>query len=131
MIWRTWNEEICNRSIENCMAINRKGDYMEHIVQFAISIDDDRIKRNIENSVEKQVTNKIKGDCMKALVGKKSITNCDYTQKLKEMVDDNIQNFLAENKDEIIKISADKLSEKLSRTKAVKEAINKSIEEFL
>ena len=48
---------------------------MEHIVQFAISIDDDKIKRNIENSVEKQVTNKIKGDCMKALVGKKSITN--------------------------------------------------------
>lgn len=47
------------------------------------------------------------------------------------MVDDNIQNFLAENKDEIIKIAADKLSEKLSRTKAVKEAINKSIEEFL
>ena len=76
---------------------------MEHIVQFAISIDDDKIKRNIENSVERQVTNKIKGDCMKALVGKKSITNCDYTQKLKEMVDDNIQNFLAENKDEIIK----------------------------
>lgn len=34
-------------------------------------------------------------------------------------------------KDEIIKIAADKLSEKLSRTKAVKEAINKSIEEFL
>ncbi len=28
------------------------------------------------------------------------------------MVDDNIQNFLAENKDEIIKIAADKLSEK-------------------
>ena len=53
---------------------------MEHIVQFAISIDDDKIKRSIENNVEKQVTNKIKGDCMKALVGKKSITNCDYTQ---------------------------------------------------
>ncbi len=34
------------------------------------------------------------------------------------MVDDNIQNFLAENKDEIIKIAADKLSEKLSRTKS-------------
>lgn len=100
---------------------------MEHIVQFAISIDDDKIKRNIENNVEKQVVNKIKGDCMKALVGKKSITNCDYTQKLKEMVDDNIQNFLAENKDEIIKIAADKLS----RTKAVREAVNKSIEEFL
>ena len=85
---------------------------MEHIVQFAISIDDDKIKRNIENNVEKQVVNKIKGDCMKALVGKKSITNCDYTQKLKEMVDDNIQNFLAENKDEIIKIAADQRSDK-------------------
>lgn len=54
---------------------------MEHIVQFAISIDDDTIKRNIENSVERQVTRKINSDCMKALVGKKSITNCDYTQK--------------------------------------------------
>ena len=47
---------------------------MEHIVQFGISIDDDKIKQTIENNVMKQVTGTIKNDCMKALVGRKDIT---------------------------------------------------------
>lgn len=52
---------------------------MEHIVQFGISIDDDKIKQTIENNVMKQVAGAIKNDCIKALVGRKNITNYDYT----------------------------------------------------
>ena len=75
---------------------------MEHIVQFGISIDDDKIKQTIENNVMQQVTGTIKNDCMKALVGRKDITNYDYTQKIKDMINDNIQDFFEDNKDKII-----------------------------
>ena len=47
------------------------------------------------------------------------------------MVNDNIQDFFKDNKDKIIEIASDKLAEKLARTKAVKEAVSKSIEELL
>ena len=61
---------------------------MEHIVQFGISIDDDKIKQTIENNVMQQVAGAIKNDCIKALVGRKNITNYDYTQKIKDMIND-------------------------------------------
>ena len=102
---------------------------MEHIVQFGISIDDDKIKQTIENNVMKQVAGAIKNDFIKALVGRK--TNYNYTQKIKDMINDNIQDFFEDNKDKIIEITSDKLAEKLAKTKAVKEAISKSIEELL
>lgn len=35
---------------------------MEHIVQFGISIDDDQIKKTIENNVRSQVVAEIKKD---------------------------------------------------------------------
>lgn len=104
---------------------------MEHIVQFGISIDDNKIKKTIEDNVMKQVAGAIKNDCMKALVGRKGASNYDYTHKIREMVNDNIQDFFKDNKDKIIEIASDKLAEKLARTKAVKEAVSKSIEELL
>lgn len=104
---------------------------MEHIVQFGISIDDNKIKKTIEDNVMKQVAGAIKNDCMKALVGRKDASNYDYTQKIKDMINDNIQDFFEDNKDKIIEITSDKLAEKLAKTKAVKEAISRSIEELL
>ena len=104
---------------------------MEHIVQFGINIDDTAIKKAIENNVMNQVANNIRTDCMKSLVGRKDISNYDYSQKLKDMVNDNIQDFFENNKSAIIDAASDKLADKLSKTKAVKEAISKSIEELL
>lgn len=104
---------------------------MEHIVQFGISIDDDKIKKTVEDNVMKQVSGAIKNDCMKALVGRKDASNYDYTQKIREMINDNIQRFFEDNKDKIIEVASDKLVEKLAKTKAVREAVSKSIEELL
>ena len=101
---------------------------MEHIVQFAISIEDDRIKKAIEANVMNQVAGAIKNDCIKALTGRKDTSNYDYTQKIKDMVNDNIQNFFVENKGKIIEMASDKLAEKLAKTKAVREIINKHLE---
>lgn len=77
---------------------------MEHIVQFGISIDDDKIKQTIENNVMKQVAGAIKNDCMKALVGRKDTTNYDYTQKIKDMINDNIQDFSRTTKIKLLKL---------------------------
>jgi hypothetical protein len=104
---------------------------MEHIVQFGISIDDDKIKKTVEDNVMKQVSGAIKNDCIKALVGRKDASNYDYTQKIREMINDNIQRFFEDNKDKIIEVASDKLVEKLAKTKAVREAVSKSIEELL
>lgn len=104
---------------------------MEHIIQFGISIDDDKIKKTVEDNVMKQVSGAIKNDCIKALVGRKDVSNYDYTQKIREMINDNIQRFFEDNKDKIIEVASDKLVEKLARTKVVREAVSKSIEELL
>lgn len=104
---------------------------MEHIVQFGVNIDDDKIKKTVEDNVMKQVSGAIKNDCIKALVGRKDASNYDYTQKIREMINDNIQRFFEDNKDKIIEVASDKLVEKLAKTKAVREAVSKSIEELL
>ena len=104
---------------------------MEHIVQFGIGIDDDKIKKTVEDNVMKQVSGAIKNDCIKALVGRKDASNYDYTQKIREMINDIIQRFFEDNKDKIIEVASDKLVEKLAKTKAVREAVSKSIEELL
>lgn len=104
---------------------------MEHIVQFGINIDDEAIKKVIADNVMKQVAGEIKHDCMKELVGSGNVSNYDYKHKIKEITNENIQNFFEENKETIIEIASDKLTEKLVKTKAVREAVSKSIEELL
>ena len=104
---------------------------MEHIVQFGINIDDTAIRKAIENNVERQVVGELKKDVMRQLTGKKDFTNHEYTTKLKFMIEDSIDQFLEVYKDDIIKTAADKLAERLSRTKAVKEMVSKQIEDIM
>ena len=101
---------------------------MEHIVQFAVNIDDEQIKKTVERNVVTQVIAEIKKDCMKSLTGKYDTNTYQYHQKIKEMVDSNIKEFLDNNKEIIIKEAVNQLAERLSRTKAAKEALNKTIE---
>lgn len=89
---------------------------MEHIVQFAVNIDDE------------QIAAEIRKDYMKELTGKCDASTYQYHQKIKEMVDSNIKEFLDDNKEIIIKEAVNQLAERLSRTKAAKEALNKTIE---
>ena len=92
---------------------------MDHLVQFTISIDDNHIAQ----MVEKEAANAMKDEVLKVC---KSHIGCerDYWGNsepgpaLKKALND----FMADNREEIIDKAADKLAEKLSRTKAVKEA---------
>ena len=101
---------------------------MEHIVQFAVNIDDEQIKKTVERNVVTQVVAEIRKDCMKELTGKINQSTYQYSQRIKEIVDSNIKEFLDNNKEIIIKEAVNQLAERLSRTKAAKEALNKTIE---
>lgn len=104
---------------------------MEHIVQFGISIDDEVIKKNIERNVQNQVVNIIKQDCMKELVGKKDCSNWEYTGRIDGLITDTTKDFLESYKDEIIEKAANKLVEKLSKTKAVKDMVASTLDDLL
>lgn len=91
---------------------------MEHLVQFAIGIDDERIKQSIEKNVEKEVISKITHD-IESVIYSRSYYG-DPKAPLKEMVKDKIECILEENKELILETASTKLAEKLARTKAGK-----------
>ena len=99
---------------------------MDHLVQFTISIDDNHIAQ----MVEKEASNALKDEVLKVC---KSQIGCEANYwgnnepgpMLKKALDE----FMKDNREEIIDKAADKLAERLSRTKAVKEAVAKRVSE--
>lgn len=105
---------------------------MEHIVQFAIGIDDEAIKKRIQESgyddVIKALTNDMKEQLARGSYANKSWSG-DVTIDWKCIVDYNMAKFLAENRDIIIEKAAEKLSESYRKTKKFKEHMDKVLEE--
>jgi molybdenum-dependent DNA-binding transcriptional regulator ModE len=99
---------------------------MEHIVQFAIGIDDEGIKERITESAEKQIIKDIEQQVRNKLFessyyGRNANENSplnDYSKRL-------IESFLEKHKDEILEKAATHLAEKLVRTKAAKALLEK------
>ena len=48
---------------------------MEHILQFGINIDDERIKNMVEAKAEKALNEIVKSDVIEALTGKRNSNN--------------------------------------------------------
>lgn len=95
---------------------------MEHIVQFAISIDDDRIAKSIEENVEKQVINNIT-EQVKGIITRKYYYSGDEYEPLKNMVKRQIEKVIEEHKDYILENAAKILADKLARSKAGKQLL--------
>lgn len=99
---------------------------MEHIVQFAISIDDDAIVKRVTENAEKVITNDLKQQVANKLFRR------DYYNKnanperdpLSEFSLNMIDDFFDKYKDAIIEKAAERLTDKLSRTKKAKEILN-------
>jgi len=101
---------------------------MDHLVQFTISIDD----AHIANKVEQEAANALKDEVIKVCkshIGDERNYWGDGQPgpALKKAIDD----FMNDNREEIINKAADKLAERLSKTKIVKEAAAKRVEEVL
>lgn len=100
---------------------------MEHIVQFAIGIDDEAIRKRIEASAEKQIIDSIKSEVTDKIFRKTTWTN---ETQLHSWVRDIIVEAILEHKDDIIKSAAMELCEYMKRTKAVREAVAGAVEDI-
>ncbi|WP_270301457.1 peptidase U32 [Bifidobacterium adolescentis] len=94
---------------------------MEHIVQFAIGIDDKAIQNRIEEYAYKDVLDKIVKETMDTVFAH---TNAYSRENMcKTMMEDALQSFLEERKDEIIDKAAHMLADRFQRTKKYREAM--------
>lgn len=93
---------------------------MEHIVQFGITIDDNAIQNEIIRQAAKRVADKVD-----------SITHRGYDgdSVLSKMAKTEIKKLIEDNKEEIINRAVKDLSANLTRTKAVREAVQKVVGE--
>lgn len=105
---------------------------MEHIVQFAIGIDDEAIKKMVRERGYDDVVNSLKEDA------KNYLANTYYGERKwggevkirwDNVVEKMTNEFIEENKDVIIEKAAEKLAESYKRTKKYKEAMEKALEE--
>lgn len=106
-----------------------EGEVMEHIVQFAIGIDDEAIRNRVSQSAEKQITESIKKDVEGTIFYKEwhNGNNLDRNSP-KEWVKDMVKDVIEANKDQIIEAAVVELAKNMAKTKAVKEAMAKVVE---
>lgn len=88
---------------------------MEHIVQFAIGIDDAAIQQRIEDNAYNDILQTLVNDARRDLSD--SYGNVNW----RSLVGDVIYKFIEENREEIINCAAKELCESFKRTKAFKE----------
>lgn len=93
---------------------------MEHIVQFGITIDDDAIRKLVEAKATDAVVMGLN----------RTLFSLGYDGKpvgISGDVEEIIEMFLEEHKREIIDAAAERLADRLVRTKAVKEAVGEVV----
>lgn len=101
---------------------------MEHIVQFAIGIDDEAIRNRITDAAEKQITESIQKDVEKTIFNPGWRSGEIDKKSPKNWVTDMVKNVIEANKDQIIEAAVAELAKNMVKTKAVKEAIAKVVE---
>lgn len=97
----------------------------EHIFQISVAIDDDTIREGIIKSCEAQIVQDFK----------KEFYETDYYgraakpgRKLCDVVDSRVAQVVADNKDEIIGLIVERVSDKIMRSKAFKDKLNSMME---
>ena len=92
---------------------------MQHIINFAIDIEDERIQQMVEKSAEKQILDTITKN-IEDVIYHKSYYGGKSNEPLRNMVQNKIDDFLKENKDTILSEASRILADKLFRSKAGK-----------
>ena len=99
---------------------------MEHIVQFAIGIDDKAIQNRIEEYAYRDVLDKLAKNAVDSVF---THTNAYSRENMwKTLMEDALHSFLEERKDEIIDKAANTLADRFQRTKKYREAMGAAIE---
>lgn len=98
---------------------------MEHIIQMAISVEDEKIVKKVEETAESQIIQTLSEKVENVISEKRGWygdRERDYTP-LKNMVSEQITNILDDNKDFILFEASKILADKLARSKAGKEIL--------
>ena len=106
---------------------------MEHIVQFAINIDDNKIRDAVVETTERQIINDIRRDVEEIIYesqynyrnGGKTVDKDNPRDWVKEAVGKVIE----ENKDQIVTMAVENLARNMTRTKLVRDKIGEVIAE--
>lgn len=99
---------------------------MEHIVQFAIGIDDKAIQNRIEEHAYRDVLDKLAKNAVDSVFAHTSAYS--RASMWKSLMGEALQSFLEERKDEIIDKAANMLADRFQRTKKYREAMDAAIE---
>lgn len=108
---------------------------MEHIVQFAIGIDDDAIRKELEANAVKQIEKDLKQDLIDKLfdAGNNWSRFNNHANPNNDPLAGWVRNMVSETlltyKDQIIERAAEILAESMKRTKIVREATQKVVKE--
>lgn len=99
---------------------------MEHIVQFAIGIDDNAIVKNVSENAEKEIINDLKQKVANRIFQHNYYNkNADPDRDpLTDFAKGIITSVIEDNKDVIIEKAAEHLAERLSKTKKGKEILD-------
>ena len=92
-------------------------------IPVVIGVDEDKIAREIEKDVKKQVITGIQ-EKVEELIFERDYRNRKSDQPLREMVKSEITAFMESKEDIIIERAAELLADKLARTKRVKEKVD-------
>lgn len=98
---------------------------MEHIVQFAIGIDDKAIQNRIEEYAYMDVLDKLTKNAVDSVFAHTNVYSRENMWKT--LMVDALQRFLEERKDEIIDKAANMLADRFQRTKKYREAMGATI----
>lgn len=93
---------------------------MEHVVQFAISIDDKTIQKRLEENAYEDITERLYKEAKEKLPKQQGWGSYDEPD-WNILVDRRIDRFLEENKDAIIEATAERLARSYRNSKAFKE----------
>jgi hypothetical protein len=97
---------------------------MEHIIQFGIGIDDDAIRKRVEEGAEKQILKNIE-DSVRSSLFQKDYFGKEYNKVPTAYLDKKIDAFLEKYRDEILDMTATKLADRLAKSKRGKEILER------
>lgn len=104
---------------------------MNHQVLISFDFDDETVKRNIEQHVEKEVIGSIKLAVEKCLYGtywRSDEIDRKDTAPTKEFIKDHVEKIINDNKDMIIECAIERIVEKIKNSKAFKEKLKETTE---
>lgn len=92
---------------------------MEHIVQFAVNIDDNNIRKIMEESAAKQIAEEIKNAAHGHMYGSRLY---DEPENVKKYFKEEVANYVKEHADVIIEKVVTEVARNMMKTKKFKEA---------